>query len=104
MERTAIRAPFDALVLERNVSTGSQVQPGDPIARVVGRDRYWVEATVHSRRCSGCPRSHPWTTPPRAMQSFAFKIEQRGPRERTARATWRVASGRWRTAPGWRGC
>jgi len=46
LERTAIRAPFDAHILERNVSTGSQVQPGDPIARVVGRDRYWVEATI----------------------------------------------------------
>ncbi|PEN14078.1 efflux transporter periplasmic adaptor subunit [Longibacter salinarum] len=46
LNRTTIRAPFDAHVLERNVSVGSQVQPSDPIASLVGRDRYWVEATV----------------------------------------------------------
>lgn len=46
LQRTTIRAPFDAEILERNVSVGSQVAPSDNLARLVGRDSYWVEATV----------------------------------------------------------
>ena len=46
LERTAIAAPFDAQVLMRNVNIGSQVSPGDSLARLVGLNTYWVEATV----------------------------------------------------------
>lgn len=46
LERTRIRAPFDAQVLQRDVSVGSQVDPGDVLGRLVGRDVYWVEATI----------------------------------------------------------
>lgn len=44
--RTAIRAPFEAHVLSRQVDVGSQVAPGDPLGRIVGVDRYWVEVAV----------------------------------------------------------
>ena len=46
LERTVIRAPFDAQVLERTVNLGSQVASGDPLAHLVGLEQYWVEATV----------------------------------------------------------
>ncbi|KAA9132701.1 efflux RND transporter periplasmic adaptor subunit [Marinihelvus fidelis] len=46
LERTVIRAPFDALVLERAVNLGSQVSTGEALAHLVGLERYWVEATV----------------------------------------------------------
>jgi RND family efflux transporter MFP subunit len=46
LRRTRIEAPFDAHILRRNVNVGSQVAPGDELARLVGLDRYWVEATV----------------------------------------------------------
>jgi len=46
LERTTIRAPFDAHILSRNVTRGSQVAPGDELGRLVGLDEYWVEATV----------------------------------------------------------
>ncbi|MCO6486815.1 MAG: efflux RND transporter periplasmic adaptor subunit [Phaeodactylibacter sp.] len=46
LERTAIKAPFDAHVLSRNANVGSQVAPGDNLGRLVGVDQYWVEATV----------------------------------------------------------
>ena len=46
LERTTIRAPFDAHILSRNANVGSQVAPGDDLGRLVGQDRYWVEATV----------------------------------------------------------
>lgn len=44
--RTTITAPFDAQVVTREVNQGSQVNVGDPLARLVGVDTYWVEATV----------------------------------------------------------
>jgi RND family efflux transporter MFP subunit len=46
LERTVVRAPFDAQVLERTVNLGSQVAAGEPLAELVGVDRYWIEATV----------------------------------------------------------
>jgi RND family efflux transporter MFP subunit len=46
LERTEIRAPFDAQVLERYVNLGSQVSAGEPLARLVGIEEYWVTATV----------------------------------------------------------
>jgi len=46
LDRTTIRAPFDAHILDQNVTTGSQVAPGDNLGRLVGTEYYWVELTV----------------------------------------------------------
>jgi len=46
LERTIVRAPFHAQVLSREVNLGSQVSTGDPLARLVGLDSYWVETTI----------------------------------------------------------
>lgn len=46
LDRTGIAAPFDAQILERFVDLGSQVSPGDALARLVGTDEYWVVATI----------------------------------------------------------
>ncbi|WP_234572389.1 efflux RND transporter periplasmic adaptor subunit [Rhodohalobacter sp. 614A] len=46
LQRTTIRAPFDAYILTRNVNIGSQVASGDELARLVGIDEYWIEAAV----------------------------------------------------------
>ncbi len=46
LERTSITAPFDALVLERNVALGSQAERGLAMAHLVGVNEYWVIATV----------------------------------------------------------
>lgn len=46
LERTTIRAPFDAHILSQNVTTGSQVGPGDDLGRLVGTEYYWVTATI----------------------------------------------------------
>lgn len=46
LERTTIRAPFAAQVLERDANVGSQVSPGDRLARLVGLEAYWVIATL----------------------------------------------------------
>jgi RND family efflux transporter MFP subunit len=46
LQRTTIKAPFDAHILSRNVNVGSQVAAGEQLGRLVGLDEYWVEATV----------------------------------------------------------
>ena len=46
LDRTTVRAPFDAHILSRNATVGSQVSPGDNLGRLVGTDHYWVTATV----------------------------------------------------------
>ena len=46
LDRSIVRAPFLAQVLSREVNVGSQVSPGNPLARLVGVDTYWVETTI----------------------------------------------------------
>ncbi|MGB3143184.1 MAG: efflux RND transporter periplasmic adaptor subunit [Maribacter sp.] len=46
LERTTIRAPFDAHILSQNVTKGSLVTQGDILGRMVGTKEYWVVATV----------------------------------------------------------
>ncbi|MGP1272930.1 MAG: efflux RND transporter periplasmic adaptor subunit [Phycisphaerales bacterium] len=49
LERTTVRAPFDAQVLEQSVNIGSQVGTGDRLGRLVGTDEYWILASVPLR-------------------------------------------------------
>lgn len=46
LQRTTIRAPFDAQIISRNANVGSQVAPGDELGRLVGMEEYWVVANV----------------------------------------------------------
>ena len=46
LERTTLQSPFDAQVLSRSVNLGSQVNSGQPIARLIGVETYWVTASV----------------------------------------------------------
>lgn len=46
LQRTTIRAPFNAHILSRNINVGSQVATGEDLGRLVGLDTFWVEATV----------------------------------------------------------
>lgn len=46
LERTTVRAPFNALVRSKHVDRGSQVTPQDALAELVGTDEYWIQATV----------------------------------------------------------
>jgi len=49
LDRTDVTAPFDAQILRRSVNVGSQVSPGDELARLVGVDEYWIMASVPMR-------------------------------------------------------
>ena len=46
LQRTEVRAPFDAQVMSREVDLGAQLSTGTRIGRLVGLDEYWVVATV----------------------------------------------------------
>ncbi|MCG8423569.1 MAG: efflux RND transporter periplasmic adaptor subunit [Proteobacteria bacterium] len=46
LERTTVRAPFNALVTSERVETGQLVGPTMQVATLVGTDRFWVIASV----------------------------------------------------------
>jgi RND family efflux transporter MFP subunit len=46
LERTIVRAPFDAIVSARNIEIGTQVDPATTLVTLVGTDAYWVEVSV----------------------------------------------------------
>lgn len=46
LERTRIRAPFAAHIINRDANEGSQVSPGETLGKLVGVEHYWVEAAV----------------------------------------------------------
>ncbi|MBX2857580.1 MAG: efflux RND transporter periplasmic adaptor subunit [Cellvibrionaceae bacterium] len=46
LERTRIRAPFDAQIINRQATVGARVSPADDLALLLGTDTYWVEASL----------------------------------------------------------
>ena len=46
LSRTIISAPFNAMIATQNVDLGSFVNPGTPLATIVGTDYYWIELSV----------------------------------------------------------
>jgi RND family efflux transporter MFP subunit len=46
LDRTLVKAPFDAQVIRRDANLGSQISTGQPLAQLIGTDTYWVIATV----------------------------------------------------------
>lgn len=42
LQRSSVRAPFNAQILSRNANVGSLVSPDDVLGRLVGGDEYWV--------------------------------------------------------------
>ncbi|GAU07668.1 efflux RND transporter periplasmic adaptor subunit [Desulfoplanes formicivorans] len=52
LARTSVVAPFNCLVLEKNVDLGAQVSTQTTIATLVGTDAYWVETSIPRDRLS----------------------------------------------------
>lgn len=50
LDRTTIRAPFNAYVISQDVNIGSLVSPGQNLGQLVGDDIYWVESAVPLNR------------------------------------------------------
>ncbi len=49
LERTTLKAPFNAIVIEESVELGQYLSPQNTVARLVGTDAYYVEVSVPSR-------------------------------------------------------
>lgn len=46
LARTRIRAPFNAIIAEKNVDLGARVSPGSKLATLVGTDEYWAKVSI----------------------------------------------------------
>jgi RND family efflux transporter MFP subunit len=46
LRRTLVLSPFNAMVLERSVELGSRITTQNVLARLIGTDAFWIEATV----------------------------------------------------------
>ncbi len=46
LNRTTVRAPFAAMVLNENAELGQLVGPSSPLATLVGTDEFWVEVSL----------------------------------------------------------
>lgn len=46
LQRTSLRAPFDAIVLDETIDIGQMVGPQTPIARLAGTERFWVQVSL----------------------------------------------------------
>ncbi|MCG8339182.1 MAG: efflux RND transporter periplasmic adaptor subunit [Proteobacteria bacterium] len=46
LNRTLIVAPFNAMVLERDVELGSRITTQNVLARLIGTDAFWIEAAI----------------------------------------------------------
>ena len=58
LERTRIKAPFNAIVRKKFVDLGSQVSSQEQLAELVGTDVYWIQASIPVDRLN-------WITIPR---------------------------------------
>lgn len=46
LERTSIKAPFDAQILSRNANIGSEIDQNMDLARLIGINEYWVIVNI----------------------------------------------------------
>ncbi len=61
--RTRIKAPFNAMIVERSVNVGSYVGAQDSLATLVGTDEFWVEAVVPLDQLAYIDVAHPGGCP-----------------------------------------
>lgn len=100
LERTLVRAPFDAIVQSEAVDVGQTVGPGTPIATVAGIERYWVMVSVPVAQLSfiEIPASTRMPSAARSPGSSTRRPARTRPR---ARATWCACWDRSIPEAGW---
>lgn len=67
LARTAIRAPFNAIVRNKHVELGSQVSTQDVLAELVGTDEYWIQVSIPVDRLK-------WITIPTKMGEWGSGV------------------------------
>lgn len=70
LARTTIRAPFDAHIIEQNVTKGSQVSPGDNLGMLAGTEFYWVELALSGEKL-------PWLRFPNSNKTKGSEVKIR---------------------------
>jgi RND family efflux transporter MFP subunit len=50
VQRTVVRAPFNAIVRARLISPGAQVTPQTPLATLAGTDEFWIDVSIPADR------------------------------------------------------
>jgi RND family efflux transporter MFP subunit len=60
LERTAVSAPFNAIITTTHVNIGSQVSPQEKLAELVGTNAWWIRVSVpvHQLKWIQVPMSH----------------------------------------------
>ena len=56
LEKTVIRAPFDALIVEQNIQPGSYVQAGSAVAQLYSTDRVEIEIPLSAKQWQSLPK------------------------------------------------
>ena len=46
LNRTTVKAPFNAVVMSREINLGTRVSPSTTLATLIGSDSYWIEAPI----------------------------------------------------------
>lgn len=63
LNRTKVCAPFNAMIIERNVNVGAYVGAQENLATIVGTDEFWIEAVVSLDQLSLIDLDHPGGCP-----------------------------------------
>lgn len=56
LEKTVIRAPFDALIVQRNIQPGSYLQAGTAVAELYSTDRVEIEIPLSAKQWANLPK------------------------------------------------
>ncbi|MBP7275339.1 MAG: efflux RND transporter periplasmic adaptor subunit [Kiritimatiellae bacterium] len=82
VERTAVRTPFHAVVMERSVNLGSQVTPQAVLAKIAGSDEYWAEISLPFDRLNALPAADgDGALPPLPVRVFYGSVPHERPGE-----------------------
>jgi RND family efflux transporter MFP subunit len=72
LERTVIKAPFNAMIMERDVNVGTYVGAQDSLASLVGIDAFWIEAVVSLDQLHMIDLDHPEGCPVKIHSQAGF--------------------------------
>lgn len=79
LERTNLTAPFDALVVSKNVSTGDQITAQEALMTLAATHEYWVELSVPVKDLHWL--KFPQSTENQGSRARIYQDSQRGIRE-----------------------
>jgi RND family efflux transporter MFP subunit len=78
LNRTTLKAPFNAIITARNTNLGNIVSGNDTLATLVGTDEYWIEAELPSHDLNWL--SIPKTTEEKGVKTIVFQSNGMGKR------------------------